>query len=120
MLCQFSAAKKLWQKIRSKFHGNPLAEKALNNAEQTRSSEILEQQVVPLLQITMSQDRQFAEEIQNIAKQIKQEINANTGNQKDISVKDVKASGPGSVAIGSFEGDVAGNLGGDYSGQKKP
>ena len=31
------AAKKLWHKMRSKFHGNPSAEKALNDAEQTRS-----------------------------------------------------------------------------------
>ena len=46
-------AKKLWQKIREKFQGNPMAEEALKDAESQRSPDILEQEVVPLLQVAM-------------------------------------------------------------------
>ncbi len=98
-----AGAKKLWSKIRDKFQGNPIAEKALNDAEEQQSSEILEQQVIPLLQITMSQDSQFASVIQNMAQEIKQEIKTSTGSQKNISVEDTKASGKGAVAIGNVE-----------------
>ncbi len=105
-------AKKLWQKIRDKFQGNPMAEQALNDAEQQQSFKILEQEVVPLLQISMRQDRLFAEEIQNIAQQINQEINAVTTTQKSVHVSDVKASGEGAAAFGNFEGNIQGKIGG--------
>ena len=74
-------AKKLWQKIREKFQGNSLAQQALNDAESQRSPEILEQEVVPLLQVAMRKDPQFAQEIQIIAQQINQEIGANSQDQ---------------------------------------
>ena len=110
-------AKKLWQKIREKFQGNPIAEEALKDAEEQRLLEILEQEVVPLLQMVMRQDPQFAQEIQNLAQQINQEINANVG-QKNIKVGDVTASDR-ATALGNVEvqGDI-GSIGGTHT-QKK-
>ena len=85
-------AKKLRQKIREKFQGNPIAEQALNDVEKQQSPEILEQEVVPLLQMVMRQDPQFAQEIQVIAQQINQEINASAGSQKNLTSGDVQAT----------------------------
>ena len=113
-----SKAKLLWQKIWEKFKGNPMAEEAFKDAESQRSSEILEQEVVPLLQVAMRKDPQFAQEIQNIAQQINQEIHANAGSQKNITVGDVKAT-DSAIAIGNLdiEGQV-GSIGGTHV-QKK-
>ena len=99
-------AKKLWQKIREKFQGNPIAEQALNDVEKQQSPEILEQEVVPLLQMVMRQDPQFAQEIQVIAQQINQEIRANTGNQKNTTVGDVTTTGDNPIGVGNM--DVSG------------
>ena len=71
-------AKLLWEKIRDKFKEEPSAEKALIETEEQRSPEILEQQVVPFLHVAMVKDPQFAQEIQNIAQEINQEIGANS------------------------------------------
>ena len=113
-------AKILWRKIREKFQGNPIAEQALNDVEKQQSPEILEQEVVPLLQMVMRQDPQFAQEIQVIAQQINQEIRANTGTQKNISMRDAQTSakGEGAAAIGNVqvEGEI-GSIGGTH--QKK-
>ena len=109
-------AKKLWQKIREKFQGNPIAEKALKDAEKERTPEFLAKQVIPLLDIFMQQDPQFAEEIQNIARQINQEVS--TESQKNITIGEVKATGSGAAAIGSFEGQ-AGDIGGVHTQEKK-
>lgn len=66
--------KLLWQKIRGKVKEEGATEAALLEVEQERSLEILEQQVVPFLDVAMQKDSQFAQEIQNIAQQINQEI----------------------------------------------
>lgn len=66
--------KQLWQKIRGKVKEEGATETVLAEVEKERSSEILEQQVVPFLQVAMLKDSQFAQEIQNIAQQINQEI----------------------------------------------
>ena len=112
-------AKILWRKIREKFQGNPIAEESLNDAESQRSPEILEQEVVPLLQVAMRKDPQFAQEIQVIAQQINQEINASAGSQTDISARDINTSGSGAVSFQNLPGEVGGNIGGDYSQEKK-
>ena len=107
-------AKKLWQKIREKFQGNPMAEEALKDAESQRSPDILEQEVVPLLQVAMRKDPQFAQEIQNLAQEINQEIKAES--QTNVTMSDFEARDR-SVVIGSFEGQ-AGSIGGQHV-QKK-
>lgn len=66
--------KQLWQKIRGKVKEEGATEAVLAEVEKERSLEILEQKVVPLLQVAMRKDSQFAQEIQNIAQQINQEI----------------------------------------------
>ncbi len=76
--------KQLWQKIRGKLKGEPAVEAALIEVEKNKSPEILEQQVVPFLQVAMLKDSQFAQEIQNIAQQINQEIEV--GSQDKISI----------------------------------
>ncbi len=101
-------AKQLWQTIRDKFQGNPMAIEVLNDVEEQRSQEILEAEIVPLLQMAMRRDEQFAEEIQVLAKQIDREININTGSQKNITIGDVRASEE-ATAIGNLE--VEGNIG---------
>ena len=109
-----SKAKLLWQKIREKFKGNPIAEEALRDAEEQRALEILEQEVVPLLQVAMRKDTQFAQEIQNIAQQINQEITSN--GQKHITMSDFETH-DNSVVIQNLEGQVE-SLGGTHV-QKK-
>ncbi|MDJ0719775.1 MAG: hypothetical protein QNJ54_37065 [Prochloraceae cyanobacterium] len=81
------SAKKLWQKIRSKFQGNRIAIEALNDAESQRSPEILEEKVVPLLEEAMGKEPQFAQEIQMIAVQINHEIEANTADEIQMNAK---------------------------------
>ena len=66
--------KQLWQKIRGKVKEEGVTEEVLVEVENQKSFSILEQQVVPCLEKAMLKDPQFAQEIQNIAQQINQEI----------------------------------------------
>ncbi len=93
--------KLLGQKIRDKFKEEPAAEKALVEVEEQHSPEILEQQVVPYLQVAMLKDTQFTQEIQNITQQINQEIDANTENQTNISAGDVNG-GDNAIGFGNI------------------
>ena len=108
-------AKQLWQKIRGKVKDEGVQETTLVEVETQKSLAIFEQQVVPFLQAAMLKDPQFAKEIQNIAQQINQEINAS--GQKSIKIGDVQATGSGAAAIGSFEGQ-AGSIGGTHTHEK--
>lgn len=76
--------KQLWQKIRGKVKEEGVTEAVLVEVEQNKSSQILEEKVVPFLQAAMLKDSQFAQEIQNIAQQINQEIEV--GSQDKISM----------------------------------
>lgn len=66
--------KELWQKIRGKVKDEGITEAVLLELEKQKSQEILEQQIVPFLQVAMMKDPQFAQDIQNIAQQVNQEI----------------------------------------------
>ena len=74
----------LWQKIKQKLQKEPTAAQVLAAAEQTKSEAMIEQQVVPFLQVEMLKDPNFAQEIQTLAQQIKQVINS--GNQESIAI----------------------------------
>lgn len=74
----------LWEKIKQKLQKEPTAAKVLAAAEQTKSEAMIEQQVVPFLQVEMLKDPNFAQEIQTLAQQIKQVINS--GNQDNIAM----------------------------------
>jgi len=60
----------LWQKIKQKLQKEHSAGKVLAAAEQTKSEAMIEQQVVPFLQVEMLKDTNFAQEIQTLAQQI--------------------------------------------------
>jgi len=60
----------LWQKIKQKLQKEPTAAQVLAAAEETKSEAIIEQQVVPFLQVEMLKDTNFAQEIQTLAQQI--------------------------------------------------
>ena len=66
--------KQLWQKIRGKVKEEGVTEAVLVEVEKNKSSQILEEKVVPFLHVAMLKDSQFAQEIQNIAQQINQEV----------------------------------------------
>ncbi len=74
----------LWQKIRGKVKEEGVKETTLVEVENKKSLDILEQQVVPFLQVAMLKDQQFKQEIQNIAQQINQEIQE--GSKDNISM----------------------------------
>ncbi len=99
-------SRQLWQKIRGKLQEDSTAKAAIAQVEKQKSQEILEQQLVPFLQVAMLKDPQFAQEIKNIAQQINQEITG--GSQKNIMVGDVKAA-DSATAIGNV--DVQGQVG---------
>ena len=99
-------AKELWAAIRQKFQGNEYVEEALNDVESQKSSEILEQQIVPMLQRAMNKDPQFAQTLQNIAKEINQEINSNTGTQKNISMGNITGKDANVVNISGDRASV--------------
>ncbi len=101
--------KQLWQKIREKFQGNPIAETALHNAQQERSLEILKQEIVPLLQIMMRHDLQFASEIQALAQQIIQVIKNNTNDRSNITIEKVLAKDRG-TALAKGAPSVTGSI----------
>ena len=77
-------SRQLWQKIREKLQEDSSAKAAIAEVEKQKSQEILEQQVVPFLQVAMLKDSQFAQEIKNIARQINQENHA--GSQDNITM----------------------------------
>ena len=86
--------KKLWQKIRGKVKEEGVTEEVLVAVEEQKSQEILEKQIVPFLQVAMLKDSQFAQEIQNIAQQINQEIETtsqDTIEQKNFETHDSSA-----------------------------
>ena len=76
--------KQLWQKIRGKVKEEGVTEAVLVAVENQKSQELLKEQVVPFLQVAMLKDPQFAQEIQNIAQQINQEIEV--GSHDNISI----------------------------------
>ncbi len=89
--------KQLWGKIRDKLKGEPTAEAALVKVENGSKADL--EEVVPFLQVEMLKDKPFAEEIQTLAHEFKQEINIsnsqdntvmnqdNSGNAKGFQVK---------------------------------
>ncbi|MDJ0716075.1 MAG: hypothetical protein QNJ54_17905 [Prochloraceae cyanobacterium] len=76
--------KQLWQKMRGKVKEEGVTEAVLVEVEKNKSSKILEEQIVPFLQVAMLKDPQFAQEIQNIAQQINLEIQQ--GSKDNIQV----------------------------------
>lgn len=101
--------KQLWQKIRGKVKEEGASETALAEVEKERSPKILEQQVVPFLQVAMLKDPQFAQEIQNIAQQINQEIHE--GSKDNVTQRDFTARDNAAV-VGKVE--KAQNIGGTH------
>lgn len=68
----------LWGKIKNRLQGEPVVEAAIVEVE--AGSQEAVKQIEPFLQVAMVKDPIFAEEIQNIAQQINNEINLNQAN----------------------------------------
>jgi hypothetical protein len=96
-------SRQLWQKIRGKLQDDSTAGAAIAEVEKQKSQEILEHQVVPFLQVAMLKDSQFAQEIQNIAQQINQEIHS--GSQDSITMKNFDVHDNAAV-VGKAEGET--------------
>lgn len=94
----------LWQKIKQKLQKEPAAAKVLAAAEQTKSEAMIEQQVVPFLQVEMLKDPNFAQEIQTLAQQIKQVINS--GNQESIAMNATAYDNSTVKMVGKIEADT--------------
>ncbi|NCQ86875.1 MAG: hypothetical protein GPJ00_21590 [Microcystis aeruginosa W13-18] len=94
----------LWQKIKQKLQKEPTAAKVLAAAEQTKSEAMIEQQVVPFLQVEMLKDPDFAQEIQTLAQQIKQVINS--GNQENIAMNATAYDNSTVKQVGKIEADT--------------
>jgi hypothetical protein len=94
----------LWQKIKQKLQKEPAAAKVLATAEQTKSEAMIEQQVVPFLQVEMLKDPDFAQEIQTLAQQIKQVINS--GNQDNIAMNATAYDNSTVKMVGKIEADT--------------
>jgi hypothetical protein len=94
----------LWQKIKQKLQKEPTAAKVLAAAEQTKSEAMIEQQVVPFLQVEMLKDPNFAQEIQTLAQQIKQVINS--GNQENIAMNATAYDNSTVKMVGKIEADT--------------
>ncbi len=94
----------LWQKIKQKLQKEPSAAKVLAAAEQTKSEAMIEQQVVPFLQVEMLKDPNFAQEIQTLAQQIKQVINS--GNQENIAMNATAYDNSTVKQVGKIEADT--------------
>ncbi|NCR43965.1 MAG: hypothetical protein GPJ02_08035 [Microcystis aeruginosa G13-12] len=94
----------LWQKIKQKLQKEPTAVKVLAAAEQTKSEAMIEQQVVPFLQVEMLKDPNFAQEIQTLAQQIKQVINS--GNQENIAMNATAYDNSTVKQVGKIEADT--------------
>ena len=90
----------LWQKIRGKVKEEGVTEAVLVEVENQKSLDILEQQVVPFLQVAMLKDPQFAQDLQNIAQQLHQEIK--TTSQDIIEQENFEAHDSGAV-VGKAE-----------------
>ena len=67
--------KELLNAIKAKFAGNPMLEDSIKKVEEEASTENLDN-LASTLDFVMKQDSQFAEQIQNIAQQINNEINS--------------------------------------------
>ncbi len=79
--------KELWNAIKAKFAGNPMVENAIKNAEEQKSmEENVENLLTSSVDFAMKNDRQFAEQIQNIAQQINKEINSSSQDSNTINV----------------------------------
>ena len=96
-------AKELWQKIRGKVKDEGVTEKALAEVENQKSQEVLEQQIVPFLQVAMLKDAEFAKEIQHIAQQVNQDIEV--GSQDNISLNATAYDQSTVKQVGKIEGD---------------
>jgi hypothetical protein len=94
----------LWQKIKQKLQKEPTAAQVLAAAEQTKSEAMIEQQVVPFLQVEMLKDPDFAQEIQTLAQQIKQVINS--GNQENIAMNATAYDNSTVKQVGKIEADT--------------
>ncbi|CCI20833.1 hypothetical protein MICAG_1060001 [Microcystis aeruginosa PCC 9808] len=94
----------LWQKIKQKLQKEPAAAKVLAAAEQTKSEAMIEQQVVPFLQVEMLKDPNFTQEIQILAQQIKQVINS--GNQESIAMNATAYDNSTVKMVGKIEADT--------------
>lgn len=105
----------LWRKIRGKVKDEGIAEPVLVELENSKSQEILERQIVPFLQAAMLKDPQFAQEIQNIAQQIKQEIK--TTSQDSITQQEFETH-DNSVVAGTIKGENQ-FIAGTHSHEKK-
>jgi len=75
--------KQLLGKIRDKLKGESTAEAALAKVESDKTKADLEE-VVPFLQVEMLKDKPFAQEIQTLAQEFKQEININQSQDNTV------------------------------------
>jgi hypothetical protein len=94
----------LWKKIKEKLQKEPTAAAGLVEAEKTKSEAMIEQQVVPFLQVEMLKDPTFKQEIQTLAQQIKQIIN--TGNQENIAMNATAYDNSTVKQVGKIEADT--------------
>lgn len=99
-----SLGMQLWNKIKHKLQGEATVKAALIEAEKTKSEDIIQQQVVPFLQVEMLKDTAFAQEIQTLAQQIKQVVN--TGNQENISMTATAYDQSRVKQVGKIEADT--------------
>ncbi|MEG3435781.1 hypothetical protein V0288_01495 [Pannus brasiliensis CCIBt3594] len=99
-----SGGLELWKKIKGKLKKEPAVETAIVEAEQMKSEEIVQQRVVPFLQVEMIKDPEFAREIQTLAQQIRQEISA--GNQENISLTATAHDNSTVKQVGKIEADT--------------
>jgi len=67
-------AQQLWSAIRQRFQAEPTVNQAIVQAEQERSFSILEQQVLPFLQVEMLKDSNFATVLQTLATELQQSL----------------------------------------------
>ena len=95
--------KQLWQKIRGKVKEEGVTEAVLVEVEKNKSSKILEEKVVPFLQVAMLKDPQFAQEIQNIAQQFNQEIQE--GSKDNIQVTAISHDQSTQKVVGKIDAD---------------
>jgi len=94
----------LWKKIKGKLQKEPAVATVLVEAEKTKSEAIIEQKVVPFLQVEMLKDHNFAQEIQTLAREIKQIIN--TGNRENIAMNATAYDNSTVKQVGKIEADT--------------
>ena len=66
--------RELWSTLRQRFQTEPSVTEALVKVEQERSFPVLEQQVLPFLQVEMMKDAAFATTLQALAEQLQQSL----------------------------------------------